>query len=71
LEQHGDHLPLSTEVIIAEYIAKHVAARVSSFVFPPIYYGISIEHRPLCNVALRYSTFFNMIQDMSASLSEG
>lgn len=71
LEQHGDHLPLTTDLIIAEYIAKHVAARVSSFVFPPIYYGISIEHRPLFNVSLRYSTFINMIQDISASLSEG
>jgi creatinine amidohydrolase len=70
LEQHGDHLPVATDLIIAEYVARHVAKRVDSFVFPPIYYGISIEHKPLFNVSLRYSTFINMIQDISASLSE-
>lgn len=70
LEQHGDHLPLSTDLIIAEYVAKHVAERINSFVFPPIYYGISIEHKPLFNVSLKYSTFINMIQEISASLSE-
>jgi creatinine amidohydrolase len=70
LEQHGDHLPLATDLIIADYVAKKVAERTSSFVFPPIHYGISVEHSPLFNVSLRYSTLIDTIQDISASLSE-
>jgi creatinine amidohydrolase len=70
LEQHGDHLPLATDLIIAEYVAKKVAERISSFVFPPIHYGISLEHSPLFNVSLRYSTLIDIIQDISASLLE-
>jgi creatinine amidohydrolase len=70
LEQHGGHLPVATDLIIAEHITKHVAKRIDSFVFPPINYGISIEHSPLFNVSLRYSTLINLAHDISMSLSE-
>jgi creatinine amidohydrolase len=70
LEQHGGHLPVATDLIIAEYITKHVAERVGSFVFPPISYGISVEHSPLFNVSLRYSTLINLTNDISISLSK-
>jgi creatinine amidohydrolase len=70
LEQHGGHLPLATDLIIAEYITKHVAERVGSFVFPPLSYGISVEHSPLFNVSLRYSTLINLTNDISMSLSK-
>ena len=70
LEQHGPHLPVATDLIIAEYVTKHIAKRIGSFVFPPIYYGISGEHSPFFNVSLRYSTFIDTIHDISVSLSE-
>jgi creatinine amidohydrolase len=69
LEQHGGHLPVATDLIIAEYITKHVAERVGSFVFPPISYGISVEHTPLFNISLRWSTLINLTNDISISLS--
>ena len=69
LEQHGGHLPVATDLIIAEYITKHIAERVGSFVFPTISYGISFEHAPLFNVSLRYSTLINLTNDISLSLS--
>jgi creatinine amidohydrolase len=69
LEQHGGHLPVATDLIIAEYITKHVAERVGSFVFPPISYGISVEHSPLFNISLRWSTLINLTNDISISLS--
>jgi len=69
LEQHGMHLPVATDLIIAEYITKHVAERVHSFVFPTVSYGISFEHAPLFNVSLRYSTLINLTNDISLSLS--
>lgn len=39
IEQHGPHLPLSTDVIIALEIAKAMAKRLKAVVAPPIYYG--------------------------------
>jgi creatinine amidohydrolase len=70
LEQHGGHLPVATDLIIAEYVTKHVAERVGSFIFPPISYGISVEHSPLFNVSLSCSTLINLTNDISISLSK-
>lgn len=70
LEQHGRHLPVTTDLIIAEYITKHVAERVGSFVLPPISYGISVEHSPLFNISLRWSTLISITNDISISLSK-
>jgi len=46
VEQHGPHLPLATDAIIAEYLAHHVAARLSSpvVVAPVVAGGMSWHH---------------------------
>jgi creatinine amidohydrolase len=45
LEQHGPHLPLSTDTIIAEYVAGEVSKSCSSaFLMPTLQYGCSDEH---------------------------
>lgn len=48
LEQHGPHLPLGTDTILAEYIARAAVARVDSripvVVAPSFYYGSSHHH---------------------------
>lgn len=38
-EQHGPHLPLSTDVILPEEIALRIAARLDAIVAPPVSYG--------------------------------
>lgn len=46
LEQHGPHLPLETDTVIAEAVAHAVAARLpGSVVAPPVPYGASGEHQ--------------------------
>jgi creatinine amidohydrolase len=70
LEQHGNHLPVSTDSLIAEYLARMVAEKIGAFVLPVISYGISFEHKPMFNVSLRNSTFSNMICDTCLSLAE-
>ncbi|MDH2416133.1 mycofactocin biosynthesis peptidyl-dipeptidase MftE [Nocardioides sp. CER19] len=46
MEQHGPHLPLDTDTVIASAVANGIAARIEGevFVAPPIAYGASGEH---------------------------
>ena len=39
-EEHGDHLPLGTDIMQAYEAAKMVSKKVPIFVTPPIFYGI-------------------------------
>jgi len=70
LEQHGAHLPVSTDSIIVQYIARRIAERVGAFLMPTLTYGISFEHKPMFNVSLRNSTLSAVICDTSLSLTE-
>jgi creatinine amidohydrolase len=70
LEQHGSHLPVSTDSLIAEYVARTASKQVGAFVLPVISYGVSFEHKPMFNVSLRNSTLSTMICDACVSLAE-
>jgi creatinine amidohydrolase len=70
LEQHGEHLPVCTDSLVAESIAKLVATKISSFVLPPVIYGVSYEHSPMFNISLRHSTLSSMISDLCLSLGQ-
>jgi creatinine amidohydrolase len=69
LEQHGNHLPVSTDSLIVEFVARLAAERVGAFVLPVITYGVSFEHQPMFNVSLRSSTLSAMICDACVSLA--
>ena len=43
LEAHGTHLPLSTDTIIANHIAKLISEKVNAFLLPPIPIGYSFH----------------------------
>ena len=67
LEQHGEHLPVCTNFLIAESIAKLVAGKIGSFVLP-LYLRSSYEHVPMFNISLCHSTLSSMISDVCLSL---
>jgi creatinine amidohydrolase len=70
LEQHGAHLPVSTDALIAEHISNQVATRVGALVLPAIAYGVSFEHSPMFNVSLQNRTLAAVVCDACASLAE-
>ncbi|WP_068398873.1 mycofactocin biosynthesis peptidyl-dipeptidase MftE [Kribbia dieselivorans] len=46
IEQHGPHLPLDTDTVIAQAVCETVAARLpGTWVAPPVVYGASGEHQ--------------------------
>jgi mycofactocin system creatininase family protein len=45
LEQHGPHLPLDTDTVIAQAVARAVADRLGGWCAPALAYGSSGEHQ--------------------------
>lgn len=70
LEQHGGHLPVSTDSVIIEGIANAVAEKIPLLVLPTVIYGISFEHNPLFNISLRNTTLLRALRDICLSLFE-
>jgi len=70
LEQHGEHLPVSTDSIIVERLAHVVSKRIPSLVLPTITYGVSFEHKPLFNISLTNSTLSSVLNEICVSLCE-
>ena len=68
IEQHGKHLPFSTDTIIVENISKIVAQKINVFLLPSIYYGVSFEHEPFFNLSINYNILLNFISDICISL---
>jgi creatinine amidohydrolase len=69
LEQHGQHLPVSTDCLIAEHISKEAGRRLEYFVFPVVPYGVSFEHSPMFNVSIHDSTLSNILCDICISIA--
>lgn len=69
LEQHGPHLPVSTDTLIAEYVSKSVAQKIGALVLPSVTYGVSFEHDPMFHVSLRNSTLSALLCDACAALA--
>jgi creatinine amidohydrolase len=70
LEQHGPHLPLSTDTTIADYIAGQVSRRCdNAFLMPPLQLSCSSEHIGFPGtISLQSETMSNIILDISDSL---
>src|SRR5919112_1068812 len=68
VEQHGSHLPFSTDTIIVEQISKIVAQKIKIFLLPSLYYGVSFEHEPFFNISINYDILLSFISDICISL---
>ncbi len=69
VEEHGDHLPLCTDSVQAEYVALEVAKRTGSLVAPPLRYGICNAGRNFAGtITIEFDTFYRMVKEILAEL---
>ena len=69
IEQHGPHLPLGTDGIIAEWIAERVeeAFKEDVLLYPTLYYGCSKEHFGFPFISIGYVNMINFLLDVVRS----
>ncbi|MCP2252922.1 creatinine amidohydrolase [Prauserella aidingensis] len=68
-EQHGNHLPLATDTVIACVIANRLAAEHDLFTLPPLTLSCSHEHEGFAGtVSVSSRTLAGVISDVQASL---
>ena len=68
-EQHGFHLPLGTDTILAKALAKKVAQRTNSLIIPALYYGYSwVWHKIPGTITLEQEHFKIVLKDIIKSV---
>ena len=68
IEQHGAHLPITTDSDIVTEIASRLAKKCGFIVFPTVSYGISEEHDPFFNISLDKQTLLKILKNIDSSL---
>ena len=68
IEQHGPHLPISTDSDIVTEISLRLSEKINGFLLPTITYGISDEHFPFFNLSIKKSTLSRVLEDLCESL---
>ncbi|MCV0430486.1 creatininase family protein [Nitrosopumilus sp.] len=68
IEQHGPHLPISTDSDIVTEVAKQISEKFRYLLFPTLNYGVSFEHAPFFNLSIRESTLRAVLTDLCQSL---
>ena len=70
-EQHGRHLPLSTDTIVACAVAQAVAEHYDLLLLPPVTISCSHEHSDFAGtVSISAATLYAVVRDVAASLEQ-
>ncbi|MFQ5782417.1 MAG: creatininase family protein [Nitrosopumilus sp.] len=68
IEQHGPHLPISTDSEIVTEVAKRLSKKKGYLLLPSLIYGVSFEHAPFFHLSIRESTLRTVLTDLCSSL---
>jgi creatinine amidohydrolase len=70
-EQHGNHLPLATDAIVACAVAEAIATHHGLLLLPPVTISCSHEHSNFAGtVSISAGTLYSVIRDVAASLEQ-
>lgn len=68
-EQHGDHLPLATDTLVACIMAERLASAYNLFLLPPVTLSCSHEHAGFYGtVSISARTLISTVEDIQNSL---
>jgi len=70
IEQHGPHLPISTDSDIVTKIAEEISRKLNLLLLPTISFGVSYEHSPFFNLSIKKATLQKILIDLCGSLFE-
>jgi creatinine amidohydrolase len=70
IEQHGPHLPVSTDSDIVSEVARRLSEKAGFLLLPTINYGVSFEHHPLFNLSITKPTLQKFLIELCISLSK-
>ena len=71
VEQHGRHLPLGSDTMVAMTVAEDAAGKTGALVAPPLWYGWSPHHMVLPGtMTIRPEVLIEMLYDMISSLKD-
>lgn len=69
VEQHGPHLPVNADNMVAEYVSVRAAERTNALIAPAINYGCSAAfHKFAGTISIRQETLIAMIRDVCRAL---
>ena len=70
VEQHGSHLPIGTDYIFIQAVAKEVAEQMNAFLLPTIPFSTCYEHRGKkgSSICTRPNTFYQMLEELVLNL---
>ena len=70
IEQHGPHLPISTDSDIVTHVAGKICEKSDFLLLPTINYGVSYEHAPFFQLSVNQTTLLQVLSDIIESLHQ-
>lgn len=70
-EQHGPHIPIGADAMVAEWLGAQVSRHIGALQLPVVAYGTSAEHRGFPGtMSLRPETLAAIVQDVAESCAQ-
>lgn len=69
-EQHGAHLPVSTDTDIVSEVSSRLAKKLGCVLLPAMQTGVSYEHAPLFHASIKPATLRAVLRDLCDSLKK-